>query len=279
MTPDFTILGAGGFVGRNLVAHLRAQGRTVHAVDRAGLPDLLTGQNRELGHVINAIGLTADFRSRLSETMETHVELTRRVLAATRFTSFLSLSSTRVYQHAADTDENTPLTVQPADASDLYNLSKLAGEALCLTHPSPTVRVARLSNVYGPDSGTESFLGSVLYDALTQGTVSIGQAPQSAKDYIHVAEAVALLAAIAEQGRHRLYNVAAGRNTTHAAIAGALTAVGGCTVRFRDGAPTAAFPSIRVDRLAAEFGWPRSRLVDDLPGLVDAFSKEMNRAC
>ena len=73
-----TVLGAGGFIGRHLVAHFRAQGRRVAAVDRARLPEFMEGG--EAGHVFYCIGLTADFRARPLETAEAHAGLLARVL-------------------------------------------------------------------------------------------------------------------------------------------------------------------------------------------------------
>ena len=40
----FTILGAGGFIGRALVAHLRAEGHEVLPVGRDALADFLAGR-------------------------------------------------------------------------------------------------------------------------------------------------------------------------------------------------------------------------------------------
>lgn len=275
----FTVLGADGFIGRHLIAHLRATGRTVRAVDRVGLAPILAGEGGPLGHVINGIGLTADFRTRLAETMETHVGLTARLLRTADFDSFLQLSSTRVYQRAAETHEDAALPVISADPSDLYNISKLAGESLCLADPRAAVRVVRLSNVYGTDAAPSTFLASVLRDAVTTGAVSLGQSAASGKDYIAVEEVAALLAAVAERGRHRLYNLASGISVSHGALAEAVRRLTGCAVTERPGAPTVTFPPIRIDRLAAEFGAPRSRLIDDLPRLVGALSKEQSQSC
>lgn len=265
MSADpITVLGAGGFVGRHLVAHLRAAG-IPHAApprDDDGLTE------RDLGHVVYCVGLTADFRSRPFDTVEAHVGLLNRLLRAGRFSSLLYLSSTRVYQRAETTAETARLSVDPGDPSDLYNLTKLTGESLCLSMPRPTVRVVRLSNVYGHDPESENFLTAVLREALTTGRVRFGTAPDSAKDYVAVEDVVALLPAIAREGRSRLYNLAAGENTTNAAVAEGVAAATGATVSFAPDAPTIAFPPIDTGRLRGEFDWRPRRLADDLPDLV-----------
>ena len=124
--------------------------------------------------------------------------------------SFLLLSSTRVYARAGTTHEDAMLPTVPADPSDLYNLTKLAGEALCLAHPCAATRVVRLSNVYGIDMSADTFLGQVLREGGATGGVEFRQGPASAKDYVNVAAVVRLLPAIATRGRQRIYNVAAG---------------------------------------------------------------------
>lgn len=262
----FTVLGAGGFIGRAMVAHLRGLGHAVAAVGRADLPGFLRGGG-PAGHVVFCIGLTADFRTRRLETAEAHVGLPAQVLADVALDSFLYLSSTRVYARAEVTREDAAIAVQPAAASDLYNLTKLAGEAVCLSDARPTIRVARLSNVYGPRMGTGSFLGQVLDEGARRGAVVLRQGMLSAKDYVAIEDVTAALAAIAERGRARLYNVASGANVTHDAIATTLGHARGWSISVDGQAASVRYPRIDVHRLAVEFGAPRRRVLDDLAEL------------
>ena len=263
----FTVLGAAGFVGRALTATLQSQGHTVRPITRAALPALLATR-RNVGHVIDCIGLTADFRSRPYEAAEAHVGVTARCLARLDCESFLFLSSTRVYAHATSTCEDGMLGCASADPSDLYNLTKLTGEALCLSNPRPTVRVVRLSNIYGPGMDTGTFLGQVLHEGTTTGRVQFRQSPDSAKDYINLAELTRLLPSIATTGSQRLYNVAAGANTAHATIAAGLSRHFGWRCTFAAGAPTVTFPPIDTSRLTKEFGPALSDLSGDMATLL-----------
>nr|WP_283949824.1 SDR family oxidoreductase [Limobrevibacterium gyesilva] len=266
-------MGANGFIGRALVAHLRHCGRAVHAVTRATLAEFLAAR-RPAGHVIDCIGLNAGFRTNKLATADAHVGLVARFLGGLDLQSFLFLSSTRVYARTEPAREDVALEVQPASASDLYNITKLAGEALCLSDPRLAVRVARLSNVYGPGMGTGSFLGQVLAEGAAQGAVTLRQSLLSAKDYIAIADVTPALLGIAERGGARLYNVASGANTSHDAIAGVLTRRLGWPVRVADNAASIRFPRIDVARLSVEFGAPPSAVLEDLPALAAILRQE-----
>jgi nucleoside-diphosphate-sugar epimerase len=260
----FTVLGASGFIGSHLVTHLSASGIECFA-PQPGDPGVF---QREVGHVVYCVGLTADFRTRPLETVDAHVCQLREILERARFDSLLYLSSTRVYRGAGDTREDAPLRVDPSDPDDLYNMSKIMGESLCLCSDRPHARVARMSNVYGPDVSSENFLATVLRDALNTGRVVVNTAPTSAKDYIGVHDVVPALIRIAEAGRHRVYNVASGQNVTHAELLEGIRTLTGCRVEFTKGAPEVVFPAISTDRMRQEFGFVPDHVMDRLESLV-----------
>ncbi len=263
-----TVFGATGFVGSHLVAHLREQG--VEPFTPARGDD--SWRERDLGHVFYCIGLTADFRQRPLDAIDAHVCVLNRVLRDARFESLLYLSSTRVYGGAGRTDEGADLRVNPNDPSDLYNLSKLTGEAACLSCPQPTVRVARLSNVFGPDPASANFLTAVVGSALRTGRIDLETARASEKDYIAVEDVARLLVAIALGGRHRLYNVASGRNVSHGDIVDRIAQLTGCEVSVKDDAAAIKFRPIDTARLAEEFESAGRPLLTSLPTLVASYA-------
>ena len=272
----FTVFGAAGFIGRHVVATLEQVGHRIDLPPRRWVPDA----GRNLGHVIFCAGVTADFRSRPYDTMEAHVSLPAGILSQGTFESFLYLSSTRIYDGAPDGDEAASITVNPADASDLYNLSKLSGEALCLNHPDPAVRVARLSNVYGADMfaddiGNANFLAGILGEAVVRGHIDLATDPSSAKDYIDVADVARAIVTVAQQGDERIYNIAAGRKVSHGEIAARLQDLTGCATTVAENAPVVDYPDISTRRIAGLFNgtgsaWSPAALTDRLPGLVSA---------
>ena len=267
----FTVLGATGFIGRHLAEHLRRQGHEVLTPGREGA-DWPAGS---LGHVIYCIGVTADFRGRPFATVDAHVGRLREILDGGDFRSLVYLSSTRVYKHGRRSDEDASLLLRPEDPDDLYNASKAMGEALCLNCGRPGTKVVRLSNVYGPDVGSENFLSSLLRDAVSKGRLVLRSAPESAKDYIGVEDVVAMLPRIAEQGTARLYNLASGRNTTHRELTDALARITGCGVAYEPGSPRIEFPPIAIDRVRREFSFSPAHVIDRLESLVRQYRAEM----
>ena len=265
------VFGAGGLVGRHLAEHLQGEGWTVRPILRGDE----TWRGEALGHVFYCIGLTADFRSRPYETVEAHVSRAVEVLRGAVFDSFLYCSSTRVYAKSTEACETAALSVNSNDPDDLYNLSKLMGEAACLAHPA--ARVARLSNVIGSDPTSDNFLNAVVREAVATGAVHLRTALDSAKDYIAVDEAVAAMRRIAVDGGERIYNLAAGRNTSHGQIVEALRRETGCAVSVAQDAPTVGFPLIDIERLTA-LGVRMDRdPVRSMPALVAAMRNAIAR--
>jgi nucleoside-diphosphate-sugar epimerase len=265
----FTILGSTGFIGGKLATALRQQGHEVYTPAR-GEPEIF---RRDLGDVIYAIGMTADFRSQPFDTVEAHVCVLRQVLQSGNFRSLLYLSSTRVYGHDGKAEEGRRLNVDPANPDELYNLSKLMGESLCMATGLDAVRIVRLSNVYGGDFQSQNFLTEVLRQALLDGRVKLRTALRSAKDYVGIADVVAVLPRIALSGKARLYNIASGRNVSHGELMDGLSRLVPLSVAVEAQASTVVFPPISIDRARNEFGFAPGGIMADLSNLVADFRK------
>ena len=258
----FTVFGGQGFIGRHLVKHLRSIEHEVFAPSRVELRDL----SADLGHVVYAIGLTGDFRSRFKETIEAHVDTLIETMANARFESWLYLSSTRLYgieNSRKPSDESSAITLHPS-ADKLYDVSKLMGETWCLAQPQETIRVARLSNVYGDGQSDATFLGDVLRSLNQTGSAEIGDAPSSTKDYVSINDVVDLLTKISIEGKARVYNVASGQNVSHQQLAHRLTELSGHPVSFIAGGHKRCLQPIDVRRIQEEFSVQSSSILDDM---------------
>jgi nucleoside-diphosphate-sugar epimerase len=258
----FTVVGAGGFIGARLVEVLAEEGHDVIAVlDRSG-------PSEPLGHVIWAAGITSEFRQRPYDTMAAHVgdlsDWLRRPLD-----SFLYLSSTRVYAGAGSGREDSALRVRPEDPDHLYNISKIAGECLCLSDPRPTVRAVRLSNVYGVPFAGPAFLDTLVRSARDQGLLTLRSAASVRRDFVDVRDVVRLLPEIARRGPMRLYNLASGRSTTSAELVKVLQKATGARVHFLCRmTPTDDMPDIDISRMQRDFDFQPLHVVDELPLLL-----------
>ena len=259
-----TILGASGFIGSHLVRHLRENGIEHQAPARH---ERLAGRN--LGHIIYCIGLTGDFRDRPFDAVEAHVSKLVEVVRTAKFESILYLSSIRLYRGsegvARETDE---LRFNPADFEDIYTLSKATGEAVVLAL-GPKGRVARISNVYGTEQ-RESFLGTIIQEAIGEGSITLRSALESERDYISIDDLVPLLVRIATTGRHQIYNLGGGENVTNREVTAAISALTGCAVSVVPDAPLTGFARIDCSRIEEEFSFVPARVLDDLPRLVAA---------
>ena len=87
-----TVLGATGFIGRNLVKKLNEDGKTIYIPGRNEII-----KDKFLGDIIYTIGLTADFREHPYDTIIAHVCKLIEIMQNNTFKSLTYLSSTRVY--------------------------------------------------------------------------------------------------------------------------------------------------------------------------------------
>lgn len=267
---NYTVLGATGFVGRHLTQQLKDAGHHVIAPNRTQNDSYVsTLQEQPLGNVIYCVGLTADFRQRPFETVSAHVCLLNRIVETCEFESLTYLSSTRVYGGAQSTNEHADLPVTPSNPDDLYNISKLMGESICLSS-ARRCRVVRLSNVYGADTGSENFLSSVLKEAAATGKVVFRTAEDSEKDYVAIEDVVRWLAMISTQGEFKIYNLARGENTSHGSLVAYFRKMG-VEVTYIPRAVTVKFRQIDISRVTDEFGPPRHNVKNDFVRLLDSY--------
>ncbi|MEO6854157.1 MAG: NAD(P)-dependent oxidoreductase [Rhodoferax sp.] len=267
-----TVLGAKGFIGQHLVAHLQRSGIACFAPQR-GDPSVFT---RPLGHVVYAMGLTADFRSRPLDTVEAHVCFLRRLLQEAQFESLTYLSSTRVYAGASQTCESARLHVNPNDPSDLYNLSKLMGESLCLHGGHAQMKVARLSNIVGLRPDPDIFIDQLLEEGCRTGQVRLRTALASRKDYLYIDDAVDLLIRIALAPETGIFNVASGEAVRNQSVVDALHSHMGFEVSVQPDAPVWDFTPVDMAKTQARFGFVAQPFARYFPHFLQQYRKKRN---
>jgi nucleoside-diphosphate-sugar epimerase len=265
-----TVLGASGFIGSALVKRLEETHVKYFAPDKGEI--LL---NESLGRVIYCIGLTTDFRSNPFETVEAHVCQLLRVLQDYDFDSLTYLSSARVYQkREAPAREEDAVQVSSLQADHLYNISKIMGESLSLAS-GRRVHAVRLSNVYGEDFTSRNFLSTIISEAISNGRVTVHNAPEAAKDYVSIRDVVDTLLKIAAGAKHNIYNLASGRNVSNRALLQKISQLTGCQIAFDPTTARISYPSINIDRIRSEFEFRPRYILDDLGGLINSYRKHL----
>jgi nucleoside-diphosphate-sugar epimerase len=267
MTLRITVLGASGFIGSHIVQFLERQGKKPYAPARGDEAIF----HEELGDVIYAIGLTADFRERPFDTVDAHICVLNRLLRGGNFSSLTYLSSTRIYANGSQTDEAAALPVSPYGLSDFYNLSKIMGESLCLNCGSGQMKVARLSNVIGLRKDPDIFVDQLLEEGRRTGKVHFQTSLASRKDYIDVWDAVELLVRIATSGEKGIFNVASGEAVSNGEIARFLVDRMGFDYSVACDAPLWAFAPIDISRVRTTFGYSPRRFSEYFPSFLDDY--------
>ncbi len=274
MKKRYTVFGHSGFVGGELVKHLSGSGvQDIFLPARNTFPD--PGEN--LGHVIYCIGLTADFRKYPLETVEAHVTKLMGILRPLNFESFVYLSSTRVYQKIGvdPVVETCDIVTNPEDFSDLYNISKIMGESVCLSYKNPKIKIARLSNVIGADFFSDNFLTQILKEAVEKKSVTLKSHPDSAKDYVSIEDVVRILPEL-HAGKHPIYNVAGGENVSTGTLLAELRKSLSFETKGGVELPKFHFPCIDISRLRNEFGFQPASILQKLNQIVKSYPHENN---
>lgn len=265
-----TIIGGQGFIGSHLAKKLREEGQELYLPKR-GEDGIF---RKKLGKVIYCAGVTSDFRQRPIDTIRAHVSLLTEMMERSDFETFVYLSSTRVYSNENDDTKCTvgqTLRVNSNHPEDLFNLSKLTGEAICLHSGRIGVNVARVSNVCGDDFDSNNFIYSIIKDAVDKKKIVLRSALESSKDYIDIDDVVRLLINISSTGTGGIYNVASGSNISSGDWIRQIQKLTECSVHVLPGAPTITFPELDVSRLRNELNFEPRNCLLMAPTLVDYY--------
>lgn len=262
-----TVLGARGFIGSNLVAHLDRMGLQAFTPER-GSPEIF---DADLGHVFYCIGLTGDFIERPIDTVEAHVCFLVSLLRHAKFSSLIYLSSTRVYDgQVGPADEDMSFVLNPADPRHIYDFSKGAGEALCHAVRDRAMTVARISSVYDNTLRAENFFHDVCRRALSERSFEIETSADAARDYIHIDDVCDALIKMSDRSKYSTYNIASGVNVSNHELIALVSEATGCRITIRDLGASRPVPRINIGRIKGEFSFAPKRLQDRIGGILSA---------
>lgn len=268
----YTIFGSQGFIGSELTRSLLEDKEEVFTPGRDFLPE----PNKNLGHVIYCIGLTADFRTRFFDTIEAHVSYLNTLLKNSKYESFTYLSSTRVYKRI-DSDiatEELEIPISSLDQDDLYNISKLMGESICMALKRPNVKVVRLSNVIGQDYSSENFFTSLIKDAISGKVVELKTGINSEKDYVLISDVIDVLKKV-YKGREQIYNLGSGKNTSTRMILLEIQKHLKFNLIEKE-EKDFRFPKISIEKLKQEFGYRPINILTQIERIIKHYKNENN---
>jgi nucleoside-diphosphate-sugar epimerase len=120
-------------------------------------------------------------------------------------------------------------------------------------------------------------LSDFLRQAATSRRIVVRSSPDSEKDHVSVEDVVDLTLRIASGGAHRIYNIAAGRNTRQGDLLAAIAAASGCAVEMPGDGPVVTFVPIDVRRIRAEFGFVPRDVLADIPAVWQSFADHFGR--
>lgn len=258
----FAVVGARGFIGRTVASEIERRGMSLVRLRH----DDPVPRNPRI--VIYCTGIRSGSRPESRFAQHVHVDVPRALLAQSACERFVYLSSTRVYDSMPSTCEDEDVVGRHHD--DVFVRTKRSGEATVLSDPRGVV--IRLANVFGCNFGSQVFLSDILRQAARANHIDIRSSLASEKDYVSVGDVAALIPQIAREGNRQIYNIATGKNTTHASIIAAFEERG-VTVSVPADAPDQKFAPIQIERLRSEFTVPVQSVIDELPWLMNEFRK------
>ena len=231
------VTGATGFLGSHLVECLGHRGAAISILARRR-PDRLAKEipglnvvRGDLSHAFSISDASTVFHLAAqphvvhalddpAQTFETNTAGTITVLEAVRRSpaveSFVFVSTAHVY----GTPRYVPIDEEhPVHAQEPYAASKLAAEAFISAYSTaygmPTV-IARLFNTYGPRQHPDFVVPSIIRQALTHDSLTLGNLTPT-RDFTYVDDVVEALLRLADAGEG-IYNVASGAEVSIEAL-------------------------------------------------------------
>ena len=196
----------------------------------------------------------------------------REIIFNNKFDSFTLLSTTRLYfaNPKTKTSENDPININSNNKSFLYNSLKIAAENLCLTLNNKNIKVIRMSNLFGDNFTNQAYiLPTWIRESIINKKIDLYINKNSTKDFIYVNDAFDVLLKIIKRGKHRLYNVASGKNIELFKILKEIKKITNCKINYTNSSNIVKEPKINIKRIVNEFNFkPKNNLIDLLNHLI-----------
>jgi nucleoside-diphosphate-sugar epimerase len=232
VSGSILVTGAGGFIGRHLVAALQSKGHTVatHSIEDGDIArDELSFSGIE--HVFHLAGqsfVPESWRDprRFCET---------NVLGAINVLEFCrrqAASLTYVSSYVYGQPLHLPISEEhPRSAPNPYALSKIMGEDACMFYARQMglrICIVRPFNIYGPGQDSRFLIPTIAEQALAAPDGAIVVADLRPKrDFLYVSDFVSLLVATFEHQSAGIYNAGSGVSVSIGELVAMVTSITG----------------------------------------------------
>lgn len=189
-----------------------------------------------------------------------HIINLNELLKYGKFDKVIYLSSTRVYDDLTakkNIDEDAVLSVSPLNKRHIYDISKLMGEALCMSYQNQKCIVLRLSNVFNDKKDKNSFLSKFLNKISKSNkkkSIYFNFSPYSARDYIHLSDVLKIIYKISKKGNKKIYNVCSGEMISNLDLSKMVKRCIGAEIKFNNSLLKSSPPKISNDLIKEDLG-------------------------
>ena len=247
----YTIFGSTGRIGSYLKKYITSYGDDVYCPARKDY----YSSNKNLGHIIYCCGITTDFKHRSFDLIQSHVCLLFHLLKETSFDSFNYISSSRLNFPKKSTIRKIHPEFYGDYEIDIYNASKLAGEALCLNSNIPNVKISRVCHVVDPtDKSRQNFLSDICGQA-KMGEIRLNSSLNTKKNYIFIDDLAYLLRVIGPYGKKNFYNIGSNNMISNDEIVEKLVKLTNCNYILNKNVRTIFEPKIDIADMIKEFNY------------------------
>lgn len=220
------IVGANGFLGRNLLEECVKKGWEIHAVYHnkkdhllSQVPSFHIGEIDKLDNSYDTIYLLSAFipygnlDNVDNELIETNIKVPLKIIDKFKNSKIVFSSSVSVY--------GTPKSTITEDSSfnnpTMYGLSKISAEFIIKTHPN--YQIVRFSSLYGIGMNPHTFLPKIIHEAKTTKKVTLWGDGSRLQNYLSVKDAVGYLLAATLETEPRIYLGVDHRSYTNTQVA------------------------------------------------------------
>lgn len=233
--PRVLVTGATGFIGRNLVKHLRSSGWRVSGISRYGgivgdvLIDAVDCSNYDAigkycdGKLFDSvIHLAASIPYLLwddvaRESIISNAKMTMNLLDVFKKLNngiFIYASSVSVYDFPDEHLVTEQSTIQP---DGLYPLGKFFGELLCHQYQKNyklPVAILRIAAPYGPDMSRVTVVKKFIQQALLGEMITLFGTGHRSQDFVYIDDIVNAIIGVCESRISGIFNVSSGSSTS-----------------------------------------------------------------